>query len=138
LQAAILLPKLAVMDREVASRQWVADRYIDFFSKLHRCEYDLAIRPPHIESYNTSAWAQFTIQARDRDALQEKLKKAGIPTAIYYPMPLNRQPAVADSEAQLPVGDLMAQRVMSLPMHSYLDIVHINKIAEILTQDNLV
>ena len=138
LQAAILLPKLAVMDREVASRQWVADRYIDFFSKLHRCEYDIAIRPPHIESYNTSAWAQFTIQARDRDALQEKLKKAGIPTAIYYPMPLNRQPAVADSEAQLPVGDLMAQRVMSLPMHSYLDIVHINKIAEILTQDNLV
>ena len=52
---------------------------------------------------------------------QEQLKQADIPTAVHYPIPLNKQPAVADAAAVLPVGDAVAQRVMSLPMHSYLE-----------------
>ena len=55
-----------------------------------------------------------------RDFHQAKLKAAGIPTVVHYPIPLNQQPAVADAAAQLPVGDSVAQQVLSLPMHPYL------------------
>jgi UDP-2-acetamido-2-deoxy-ribo-hexuluronate aminotransferase len=55
-----------------------------------------------------------------RDEIQAKLKEAGIPTAVHYPIPLNKQPAVMDENATLPIGDAMAQAVMSLPMHSYM------------------
>ena len=67
-----------------------------------------------------SAWAQYTVRVDDRDAVQEKLKAAGVPTAVHYPIPLNKQPAVADANAKLPHGDAAAARVMSLPMHPYL------------------
>jgi UDP-2-acetamido-2-deoxy-ribo-hexuluronate aminotransferase len=127
LQAAILLPKLAVLDEELAQRQRVADTYNTL---LCRSAPPCAIDPqtkaqpilitPHIDPHNTSAWAQYTIQVPNREALQEQLKQAGIPTAVHYPIPLNKQPAVADATAQLPVGDAVAQRVMSLPMHPYL------------------
>ncbi|MNF81672.1 UDP-2-acetamido-2-deoxy-3-oxo-D-glucuronate aminotransferase [compost metagenome] len=53
--------------------------------------------------------------------MQERLKLVGVPTAVHYPIPLNRQPAVSDAYAILPVGDTVATRVMSLPMHPYLD-----------------
>jgi UDP-2-acetamido-2-deoxy-ribo-hexuluronate aminotransferase len=76
--------------------------------------------PPHLEPHNTSAWAQYTIQVPNREALQKQLNQAGIPTAVHYPIPLNKQPAVADDKAQLPVGDAVAQRVISLPMHPYI------------------
>jgi UDP-2-acetamido-2-deoxy-ribo-hexuluronate aminotransferase len=79
------------------------------------------ITTPYLDPHNTSAWAQYTIQVPHRESLQEQLKQAGIPTAVHYPIPLNKQPAVADATAQLPVGDAVAQRVMSLPMHPYLD-----------------
>ncbi|MNW02224.1 UDP-2-acetamido-2-deoxy-3-oxo-D-glucuronate aminotransferase [compost metagenome] len=52
--------------------------------------------------------------------MQEKLKEAGIPTAVHYPIPLNKQPAVADNTVILPVGDKAAEQVMSLPMHPYM------------------
>jgi len=70
----------------------------------------------------------------NRDAVQELLKKAGIPTAVHYPIPLNKQPAVADAAVQLPVGDAVAQRVMSLPMHPYLDEGGMKRIAQALVQ----
>ena len=73
-----------------------------------------------IRDSNTSAYAQYTIQVSDRDEWQAKLQDAGIPTAVHYPIPLNKQPAVADDNAHLPVGDAIAERVMSLPMHPYL------------------
>jgi len=74
---------------------------------------------PHVEPYNVSAWAQYTVQIGNRDQVQAQLAQAGIPTAVHYPIPLNRQPAVA-SNAVLPVGDAVAGRVLSLPMHPYL------------------
>jgi UDP-2-acetamido-2-deoxy-ribo-hexuluronate aminotransferase len=112
IQAAILIPKLALLDQELASRQHVAETYQKLFGNT--------VVTPYIELHNTSAWAQYTIQVTDREAIQEKLKQAGIPTAVHYPIPLNKQPAVADAKAHLPVGDAVAQRVMSLPMHPYL------------------
>ena len=60
------------------------------------------------------------MQVPHRDQVQQHLKQSGIPTAVHYPIPLNQQPAVADPAARLPVGDTLAQRVMSLPMHPYL------------------
>jgi len=114
LQAAILLPKLAVLNQEIAQRQQVAARYTHLLGP-----HDIST-PPQIEEHNTSAWAQYTIQVNRRDQVQEKFKAAGIPTAVHYPIPLNKQPAVADARACLPVGDAVAQCVMSLPMHPYL------------------
>ncbi len=52
--------------------------------------------------------------------MQKYLRDAGIPTAVHYPVPLNRQPAVADDQANLPAGDAVAGRVISLPMRPYL------------------
>ena len=124
LQAAILLPKLAIFDEEIALRQQVAQRYSELLPRPlgegrgEGCSTLITL--PHIDPQNTSVWAQYTIQVPNRDAMQEKLKQAGIPTAVHYPIPLNKQPAVADATAQLPVGDAVAQRVMSLPMHAYL------------------
>lgn len=115
LQAAILLPKLVVLDEELAQRQQVAQRYTALLNQAG------ITTTPHIEPHNQSAWAQYTIQVEHRDAVQTKLKAAGIPTAVHYPTPLNQQPAVADPRAQLPVGDAVAQKVMSLPMHPGLD-----------------
>jgi UDP-2-acetamido-2-deoxy-ribo-hexuluronate aminotransferase len=119
LQAAVLLPKLAVLDEELAQRQRVADTYNERFSSVIASEARQSIpliQTPYLEFHSTSAWAQYTIQVPNRETLQEQLKQAGIPTAVHYPIPLNIQPAVADTTAQLPVGDAVAQRVMSLPM----------------------
>src|SRR6185312_14200576 len=76
--------------------------------------------PPHVEPHNTSVHAQYTIRVDGREALQARLKEAGIPTVVHYPIPINRQPAVADAGARLPVGDEAARQVLSLPMHPYL------------------
>lgn len=128
IQAAILLPKLAIFDEELAQRQQAAARYTDLF-----CGADFSrpssLTPPHIEAHNTSAWAQYTICVPNRDSIQEQLKQAGIPTAVHYPIPLNKQPAVADAKAQLPVGDAVAQQVISLPMGPYISATDIEKVA---------
>jgi len=110
LQAAILLPKLAVLEEEMALRQQVAEQYTKL---LHEGGIHTT---PHIEPHNTSAWAQYTIRVQNRDALQDKLKQVGIPTAVHYPIPLNKQPAVADGDVQMFVGDEVAGQVLSLPM----------------------
>ena len=79
-----------------------------------------AVVPPHIEPYNTSVYAQYTVRVQNRDAVQERLKQAGIPSAVHYPIPLNKQPAVADAKVQLPKGDAAAAQVISLPFGPYL------------------
>lgn len=114
IQAAILLPKLEILDDEMRARQKVAEVYNQLFNQvgIHTT--------PYLEVHNTSAWAQYTIQVDNRVDVQEQLKTQGIPSAVHYPIPLNKQPAVADVNASLPVGDAVAERVMSLPMHPYL------------------
>lgn len=114
LQAAIMLPKLDVFEAELRQRQEVADRYAQLLEQAD-------IRAPFVATGSQSAWAQYTVQVAARDAVQEHLGNAGVPTAVHYPIPLNRQPAVKDEHAHLPVGDAIAARVMSLPMHPYLD-----------------
>ena len=124
LQAAILLPKLAVLDEEIAQRQQVAQRYTQVLG-----QHGISTSP-HIEVHNTSAWAQYTIQVDRREQVQEQLKAAGIPTAVHYPIPINKQPAVADAHVHLPVGDAVAQKVTSLPMHPYMDEDSLQRVAQ--------
>ena len=128
LQAAILLPKLELLDEEVQLRNKVAEIYTRL---LNNAGFD---ETPHVESHNRSAWAQYTIRVQGRDGIQAKLKDVGIPTAVHYPIPLNKQPAVLDERATLPVGDSMAQAVMSIPMHPYLTEDEQRKISAALTQ----
>ncbi|MBS9423326.1 DegT/DnrJ/EryC1/StrS family aminotransferase [Photorhabdus caribbeanensis] len=122
LQAAILLPKLEIFDEEMAMRQQVAENYNQALNNIG------IMTTPYIEPHNLSAYAQYTLRVKNRDELQRRLKEQGIPTAVHYPIPLNKQPAVA-SNITLPIGDEIAQEVISLPMHPYLSIDLINKIA---------
>lgn len=111
LQAAILLQKLTVLDEELELRQKVAARYSDLLAEVG------SIVLPRIEPYSTSAWAQYTVEVTKRDLVLHKLAAAGIPASIHYPLPLNKQPAVAQPCVKLPVSDFLADRVISLPMH---------------------
>jgi UDP-2-acetamido-2-deoxy-ribo-hexuluronate aminotransferase len=127
LQAAILLPKLEIFENEIAQRQQVASKY-DRLLKVAQ------VATPFVQPHNVSAWAQYTVQVDNRDSLQQALKSSGIPTAVHYPIPLNKQPAVADVNANLPVGDAIAQQVMSLPMHPYLTIKDQEKVVAALVR----
>jgi UDP-2-acetamido-2-deoxy-ribo-hexuluronate aminotransferase len=113
LQAAILLPKLTVLDDEIAARQRVAETYGTLLTPL-------GLKTPSVAPDCKSAWAQYTVRVRARHKVQATLKEYGVPTAVHYPLPLNRQPAVANYSALLPEGDRAAEEVISLPMHPYL------------------
>jgi len=115
LQAAILLPKLDIFSEEIVLRQKVAETYQLLLNEAGM------LTTPYIEPHNLSVYAQYTIRVDDRAAVQVKLKGNGIPTAVHYPIPLNKQPAVVDKYAKLTVGDDVAEQVMSLPMHPYLE-----------------
>jgi dTDP-4-amino-4,6-dideoxygalactose transaminase len=118
MQAAVLIEKLAIFPEEIAARNRIAQRYSQAL--------DGTVMVPVVPPGSTSVWAQYTVRVRPgaRDAFAAALKADGIPTAIYYPKPLHRQEAYrrfpCDSDA-LPVSDLLADEVISLPMHAYLD-----------------
>lgn len=114
LQAAILLEKLEIFEDEIGLRQQVALEYDRLLSAA-------GIPIPCIEPNNKSVYAQYTLQVHNRAVFQQRLTDAGVPTVVHYPIPLNRQPAVADANQSLPVGDRVAEQVVSLPMHPYLN-----------------
>ena len=117
MQAAVLLAKLDIFEDEINRRQVVAQRYAQQLASLES-EGKLAL--PIVRSHNTSSWAQYTIRVQGRDELQQALTKSGIPTAVHYPVPLYRQPALAQSQTNCPESDRAAREVLSLPMHPYL------------------
>lgn len=124
LQAAILLPKLSILDSEIADRQNVAELYNQLLSAQ-----DITV--PVLSDPNAqSAWAQYTIRVNDRDKVQKRCTDAQIPTAIYYPLPLNKQPAVAQANADLPNGNRASEQVLSLPMSPYLTKPMVHEIAQ--------
>jgi UDP-2-acetamido-2-deoxy-ribo-hexuluronate aminotransferase len=132
LQAAILLAKFDIFPEEVELRQEMATRYSGLL-KEHA-----SITPPHIPAGYRSAWAQYSILAKDeghRSVLQKKLQEDKIPTAIYYPKPLHLQTAFAGlgyKPADFPISEDCASRIFSLPMHPYLQKEDQVKIAEIM------
>ena len=116
IQAAILIEKLKIFPDEIEARNVVARRYNDAFAGSNR------IVTPKVMAGATSTWAQYTLQVEDRAKFQADLKEAGVPTMVYYPLPLSRQKAYAHyPAAPIPVSEALCARVVSLPMHPYLD-----------------
>jgi dTDP-4-amino-4,6-dideoxygalactose transaminase len=118
IQAAVLIEKLKIFPDEIAARTRIARRYNERLG-------DVAV-VPQLPNHSRSVWAQYTIRLAPgrRDGLAAALKLEGIPTAIYYPKPLHRQGAYADfpiADGGLAVSDRLADEVISLPMHAYLD-----------------
>lgn len=114
IQAAVLLGKLTQFAQELAARERVAQIYDQRLGNV--------VATPARVPGATSAWAQYTIQVDDRDGVAKRLKDAGVPTAIYYQRPLHRQTAYAVyGDGAMPVSERLADRVLSLPMHGYMD-----------------
>ena len=117
IQAAILIEKLKIFPDEIEQRNRVAARYNDAFAGCN------SLVTPQVIAGATSSWAQYTLQVRNRTQFQAALKEAGVPTAVYYPIPLSRQRAYAHfPAAPTPVSEALAERVVSIPMHPYLDV----------------
>lgn len=115
LQAAILLEKLAIFEKEITMRQVVASWYRDALP-----EY---LTPPVILPYNLSVFAQYTVQVDHREKVIQQLSRADIPTAVHYPVGLHQQPIVAKMSAEqlsFPITEKVAKRVLSLPFHPYM------------------
>ena len=115
LQCAILLAKLKNFDWEVEERKRIGQLYNELFdeasiSYIKQCKD------------RSSVFAQYTIFSRDREVLQQSLNALGIPTAVHYPVPLNKQPAYRDfcCSGCTPVSNQVAKQVLSLPMGAYL------------------
>jgi dTDP-4-amino-4,6-dideoxygalactose transaminase len=118
IQAAILIEKLKIFPDEIVARERVARRYSAGLA-------DIAI-VPKLARGSTSVWAQYTIRlaAGKRDALAAALNPQGIPTAVYYPIPLHCQEPYRRfpvAEGGAPVSERLADEVISLPMHAYLE-----------------
>jgi dTDP-4-amino-4,6-dideoxygalactose transaminase len=119
LQCAILLEKLAIFPEEIKARNIIAKKYNDALQD--------SVKTPKIFDDLLSTWAQYTMllpKGMDRDGMAQKLKAKGVPTAIYYPTPLHQQTAYRhypSATTTLPFSEDYATRVLSLPMHPYLD-----------------
>lgn len=117
IQAAILIEKLAIFAEEIALRQVVADRYATGLEGA-------VLSVPRVIDGGVSVWAQYVIEHENRDGLAAHLKTQGIPTAVYYPVPMHIQAPYAHFPREaggLPVTETKADTVLALPMHPYLE-----------------
>lgn len=126
MQAAILRVKLKQLDRFIAKRQAIAalyDRLLD----------DTKVTKPVISDHVRHVYHLYVIRSKQRDALQQRLAKAGIMTQVHYPWPLHCLPAFAflKKKYQLPVSEQMSQEALSLPMYPGLTTVAVHKIAKL-------
>ena len=127
LQAALLLPKLEIFPQELVVRNRMAARYTELLSSHE------SLQTPYIPDGLQSAWAQYSILTDRREAVQSALKAKGIPTAVYYPKPLHLQTAYAGlgyKEGNFPSSESAARRIVSLPMHPYLEDRHLRMIVK--------
>lgn len=114
LQAAILLAKLKIFPEEVERRAFISARYSELLGDI--------VATPHVESWNTSVFAQYTVRVPNRETVIKQLAEKGVPTAVHYPIPLHRQPALAGISrwTDCTESERAAAEVMSLPMHPWL------------------
>ena len=127
LQAAVLDAKLDIFEDELERRQTVADHYADLLDGI--------VETPGLAHGATSSWAQYTVklpQGADRDAVMAALKERGVPSAIYYPVPMHRQPPYQSypvSGCGLELTADLCSRVLALPMHPYLEFAQQQQVA---------
>ncbi|MDR3641657.1 MAG: DegT/DnrJ/EryC1/StrS family aminotransferase [Humidesulfovibrio sp.] len=120
MQAAVLLAKMDIFEDEVRLRQEVFRRYADLLGSIP------GLTLPTVSAGRLSVFAQYSILAESgehRAQLLERLKSAGVPSSIYYPVPLHLQPAFANlayARGAMPVSENVAGRIFSIPMHPYL------------------
>jgi dTDP-4-amino-4,6-dideoxygalactose transaminase len=117
LQAAILIEKLAIFPEEIAMRQVVANRYAEGLAGSVKAF-------PTVIAGGVSVWAQYVVQHANRDGLAAHLKTQGVPTAVYYPVPMHVQAPYAHfprGPGGLPVTEALAETVLALPMHPYME-----------------
>jgi UDP-2-acetamido-2-deoxy-ribo-hexuluronate aminotransferase len=121
IQAAVLLAKMEIFQDEVAARISLGARYAELIAEAFGDTG--AVRAPYVEPFNTSVFAQYTVEVEDRDTVETRMKSLGVPTAVHYPAPLHLQPVfeyLGQREGSYPVSEAAARRVISLPMHPYL------------------
>ena len=129
LQAAILDVKLRHLDEFTAARNRAAAYYDEVLGSDPRWLI------PERQAHSTHVFHQYTLRMTgiDRDSVQQQLKEKGIPSMIYYPVPLHMQKAYRDArykEGDFPVAEKLVRCVLSLPMHTELD----NEQLEYITQ----
>ena len=126
LQAAVLEVKLRHLDEYSRARRTAAHRYNALLRGVDGIEL------PVEASYTTHVYHQYTVKVKDgrRDALKEYLASNGIPSMIYYPLPLHRQKAYACDGTGLKIAESLADSVLSLPMHTELTVEVQERIAE--------
>jgi len=125
IQAAILLEKIKSYDAELVQRNRVAECYSQTLSSN--------IVTPTVPDNQESVWAQYSIQVNDRAKLQNDLKKIGIPTAVFYPIPIHLSTAYQSlgySSGDFPVTEEISHKIVSLPMHPFLETEEVISIAD--------
>jgi UDP-2-acetamido-2-deoxy-ribo-hexuluronate aminotransferase len=128
-QAAVLLEKIAIFGDEIVARNKVAARYNEKLGDV--------VSVPQMIAGGVSTWAQYTIEIDDRDGLAAFAKTRGVPTAVYYPIPIHKQDVYSKfplGPGGLPVSEAKAERVISLPMHPYLDETTQDRIIEVVRE----
>ncbi|MFW3327160.1 DegT/DnrJ/EryC1/StrS family aminotransferase [Aliarcobacter butzleri] len=116
MQAAVLNVKLKYYPKDLTLRQEVASKY----TKALENKSNLIL--PYIDNKSTSAWAQYSVRVKNRDEVQNRLKDAGIPTAVHYPMPLHLQECfkyLGYKKGDFPISEVVSDEIMSLPMNPY-------------------
>ena len=119
LQCAVVLAKLDRFDWEIQQRIRAGDRYLKLLNALP------SVRQLTVRNDRNCIWGQFTVQVENREDVLEKLKLAGVPTAVHYSVPLHQQPAyraLCRISGNLKNAEFVAARVFSLPMHPYIDL----------------
>ncbi len=127
IQAAVLLEKMTIFEDELVRRQNLAQYYDDSLSGL--------VKTPFIKLGNFSVYAQYSVLSSLRKEIMLRLQEAGIPSRIYYPIPLHLQEVFAKfgyKEGDLPVTEIVSNQIFSLPFHPYLENEDIDRIVEVI------
>lgn len=123
IQAAVLLAKMEVFPDEVAARARLGARYAELIAAKFGTGPAAKVRAPSVLPHNTCVFAQYTVEVEQREIVETRMKAAGVPTAVHYPLALHMQPVfkhLGHKEGDFPASEAAARRVLSLPMHPYL------------------
>ncbi len=137
LQAAILLAKMDIFDDEVVARGRAGEHYAALIAEKFGTGASARVRAPTVERFNTSVYAQYTVEVEQREIVETRMKTAGVPTAVHYPLALHMQPVfkhLGYHEGDFPLSEAAARRVLSLPMHPYLTDAQQVQVVEALAQ----